>query len=1049
MPSLYFDKRDRQLLNIVNDVRARSKSREADRRLLYPHLHPHGIKEMVETKGLRIAYAAAHLLHSLEAGAVDDRLAALGILRDEVVHAALGPMPKNTARVLLQIMKDLVRTTGEERKELELAHDFRVAAGGKPRIIRRFLEKYHLLEMPEAWNQLSFDDHVHDVNTKGRKSSSHLIMDAWIKGIRRIRVIYYNYLEPKFAVELLEAARIMGVTVKIGIEFKARFHDKHIQLIWVPRGFPDTQAFLCFLAEDTVTSFMEEGRRVSDRRTTHIINLLNEFNTRHRPEINRRYGVDLPPLSPEAFSAFVGTGQASELHLAEYIHASLLPLLRARFERLRTLYQAASREERGTIIRQVEEMNRLDAYSIMEQFLVSSGPAVHSQSGSSEGESEFPSLGPHELIERLRQLHSAFRITLNLTNLRIEDVIEILYDCRGLISRLELFNLKDYRCGRMEDIPQINALQQALNEGNAVKLKRIITAALEKVEKRGVQGHEERIGKLKVILHDIGAFKVMYAARKLKARIGSDSTGRMPGFHGMGLAVLETLPGGRLRGEEMLRGTGREIIPIRIQALKRVTYVPRRSGGGVGDRVPGLLRRFPLPAFLGYEKKEDWSEAEDSAQLVRRGNVITLGGITAGSTNGFDLEAPRLSRSRVPGPRYLNTGIKNLIKVAVGFIPAFATFLLTKDWWLLAYLGAPIWFGITGIRNVLQSVLGGGGIRSSSLLRWNDYVSWERITDSLLFTGFSVPLLDYVVKTRLLDGTFGVNTSTGPVLMYAAMALANGCYLSAHNLFRGLPKSAAVGNFFRSVLSIPIAVVINSAAGSILAFAGTAAVDAVLQRWAAIISKGASDLVAGVIEGTADRYVNVRLRLRDYGTKLAELFDVYARLEMLFPEDQASDLLKSAAKNGHRRNAEIRDLEKIVIVNALDMLYFWMYQPRAHTALRALIAGLSDEEREILLTSQALLQRKREVSLLLINGLVGKNFARPLAFYLDRSESYLNAIGRLVDSVPPPTREVEPVGVGGGGRVPGELPGCHDVGAASGRKDVESGESSGEEFRAA
>ena len=218
--------------------------------------------------------------------------------------------------------------------------------------------------------------------------------------------------------------------------------------------------------------------------------------------------------------------------------------------------------------------------------------------------------------------------------------------------------------------------------------------------------------------------------------------------------------------------------------------------------------------------------------------------------------------------------------------------------------------------------------------------------------------------------------------MYAAMALANGCYLSAHNLFRGLPKSAAVGNFFRSVLSIPIAVVINSAAGSILAFAGTAAVDAVLQRWAAIISKGASDLVAGVIEGTADRYVNVRLRLRDYGTKLAELFDVYARLEMLFPEDQASDLLKSAAKNGHRRNAEIRDLEKVVIVNALDMLYFWMYQPRAHTALRALIAGLSDEEREILLTSQALLQRKREVSLLLINGLVGKNFARPLAFYL-------------------------------------------------------------------
>jgi hypothetical protein len=26
------------------------------------------------------------------------------------------------------------------------------------------------VEMPEAWNQVSFDDHVHDANTKGRKS---------------------------------------------------------------------------------------------------------------------------------------------------------------------------------------------------------------------------------------------------------------------------------------------------------------------------------------------------------------------------------------------------------------------------------------------------------------------------------------------------------------------------------------------------------------------------------------------------------------------------------------------------------------------------------------------------------------------------------------------------------------------------------------------------------------------------------------------------------------------------------------------------------------
>jgi hypothetical protein len=132
----------------------------------------------------------------------------------------------------------------------------------------------------------------------------------------------------------------------------------------------------------------------------------------------------------------------------------------------------------------------------------------------------------------------------------------------------------------------------------------------------------------------------------------------------------------------------------------------------------------------------------------------------------------------------------------MGFIPAFLSFYLTNSWWVLAYFGAFIWFGITGVRNIVQSVLGGGGISRSPLLRWNDYVSWVRISDSLLFTGFSVPLLDYLVKTLLLDRFMGITTATNPLALYTVMAVANGIYLSSHNLFRGLPKAAVYGNFF-------------------------------------------------------------------------------------------------------------------------------------------------------------------------------------------------------------------------------------------------------------
>ena len=346
--------------------------------------------------------------------------------------------------------------------------------------------------------------------------------------------------------------------------------------------------------------------------------------------------------------------------------------------------------------------------------------------------------------------------------------------------------------------------------------------------------------------------------------------------------------------------------------------------------------------------------------------------------------------------RYLNSGVKNAIKVLIGFIPAFLTFALTKEWWFLAYCGAFIWFGITGLRNILQSVLGGGGFRRSPLLRWNDYVSWGRLTDSLLFTGFSVPLLDYIVKSVILDRTFGVTTTTDPLILYTVMALANGLYLFSHNTFRGLPKGAIWGSFFRTILSIPLAVAFNAAIGGVLFEAGAQGINDILQKWAAVISKAASDCVAGVIEGLADRYENLRLRERDYTAKLGQLFDTYARLELLFPEKDVLEMLESPKQFIRTIGAEAQDLERIIIINALDLLYFWMYQPHARSVLTARIRTMSDEERQIFVRSQCILQREREISQLFLDGIIGRNFSRGLAFYLDRYREYLESLRRMV-----------------------------------------------------
>ena len=465
----------------------------------------------------------------------------------------------------------------------------------------------------------------------------------------------------------------------------------------------------------------------------------------------------------------------------------------------------------------------------------------------------------------------------------------------------------------------------------------------------------------------------------------------------MGLAVVETLT--RRARQQIARGIGvdREFVPIMITVHKRQTYWPRENMNEVVRIFKRISEFVPALWWLGHTRKMDWDVQEDSMHMDRKGNVVTLGGAQKGTTNDLVLEPPiPPHRSKAIPWAYFNSHLRNVLKVIIGFVPAFATFALTKDWWLLAYFGAFIWFGITGVRNVLQSVLGGGGFRRSPMLRWNAYVSWDRIADSLLFTGFSVPLLEYGVKTVVLDRMFGVTTSNQPVLLYSVIALANGIYLSCHNGFRGLPKGAIYGNFFRSVLSIPIAVAINFAAVAILISSGFAAPAGVLQKWAAIISKAASDIVAGLIEGTADRFANIRIRFREYRKKLMDLMDIYAQLELLFPETRTLAVLEDPRKIQDQTGAEVRDLEKIICLHALDALYFWMYQPRARSALDQLMNSISEEERHIWVTSQFTLLRQKEISQMFIDGVLGHDFARALSFYLSFTPEYLKVMRSFV-----------------------------------------------------
>ncbi|MBT3362011.1 MAG: hypothetical protein HN403_20495, partial [Rhodospirillales bacterium] len=601
-----------------------------------------------------------HLLDTLEVGQADERVAAMRSLRDEVLTNSSATLRRNTARVLLEVMKNIVRERGRHWKQIELAHDFFAASSGRPTIIREQLRKYHLLEMPEEWNQLSFDNHVHDANTKGRKAPTHLVMDAWIKGVRRLTVIYYNHVRVEAFAELAEAAEIMGVQVRLGVELSARFRGRLAKFIWSPTGFKHWREVVEFLREPTVQAFMAEGRDVSRFERIVLLELLQEFNEHHLHAFNEEFGLDLRPLDVDRFESFVGIGQPSVEHLAEYIHSLALERIQEMLPRMQEWFAQAQAAERQQLSGRLDKLNSLLPMLIWERYLSPvknpdlPNPAVPLDS---EGTPRMLRLTPKELFAVLDKVGSGYRMTLNPSNLNAADVLELLWDAEGRVSHIEIFNLKDYRQGRTGHTAAIAAIRRILNGGSPIACKRLIQSILQEVAEGDDPEKASRTGKLKEILADIPRLLGYYRRRQIRSRIGSDSIGRIRVLYGMGLVLWDTLPA-RARQEHRRRPGMREIIPVRAGALIHAIWTPHESGIGWLDFVFRTCRGIPGLRVFGYDREESYILQHNMTRTDPKGNILTLGGYEENPTNGLHLQPEEdKPRRRL---RLLNTRWKNL-----------------------------------------------------------------------------------------------------------------------------------------------------------------------------------------------------------------------------------------------------------------------------------------------------------------------------------------------------------------------------------------------------
>ena len=204
---LSFSQEVRALVDVLNTEIA-----APDKVVFRPISHPAGFVRLLTKRRLTIAEAYIKLITHTQSASYAERIEALQVLVHHIWHSKNLSMPINTARVQIALMKNAVKMRGNRRAQLELMSDFARASYGQASVIRRLLRELDLIEVPETGADLSqmdlgWDNHVHDSMTEGRKSPTQLVLDAFIKGMSRITVAYYDVAERQLYEEVFIAGR--------------------------------------------------------------------------------------------------------------------------------------------------------------------------------------------------------------------------------------------------------------------------------------------------------------------------------------------------------------------------------------------------------------------------------------------------------------------------------------------------------------------------------------------------------------------------------------------------------------------------------------------------------------------------------------------------------------------------------------------------------------------------------------------------------------------------------------------------------------------------
>jgi hypothetical protein len=435
-----------------------------------------GVSRWFRNRRITIAEAYLMVVKELESTHSKARLRALRMMVDVSFHAKTLDMPLNTARVQMALIKEAVKNRNDRRKQLELLHDFSLASHGQPQVIRKLLDELNVIEVPETGArlknlELGWDEHVHDTATSGRKNPTQLLIDAFIKGISELTIAYSSAASINLMAEALDAGRIVGIRVNLGLEFSMLASGRRFHFMAILPAFKNGKEAAHWFSQHTssLKVILEGLEKNQGNRVDAVKKLLQYFNETALKELNAGYPEDriytVPKLKMKELLLTVPETAVNRLHLGEFLYGKYKPVLFNRVMRLKLQHEKSRRDARKKLIsdwelRLIEERYK----NLKTEYRTLYADALQKKYFTN------PDIGDYQTvfsdIAKIKAILAKAGCTLKVLHpleYGFEPASRLLEHCRGLIDRVEIYNMQD---SIRRDPEQILKLARLVNEMN-------------------------------------------------------------------------------------------------------------------------------------------------------------------------------------------------------------------------------------------------------------------------------------------------------------------------------------------------------------------------------------------------------------------------------------------------------------------------------------------------------------------------------------------------------------------------------------------------------